>query len=182
MPSSERANLILGLSAVIVGLGIAFVWVPADVDTGLIEKVRRQVAIGDAFAPTIAASFIVLGGSLVALFESPSNARHITPANLGFLAVLLLTIGVSFAIMRYLGPAIAEVLTDDGYRPLRDTVPWKYIGFLAGGAGMIASLISLIEGRLTRRAVLVGLGAAIALVAIYDLPFDDLLLPPNGDV
>jgi hypothetical protein len=30
--------------------------------------------------------------------------------------------------------------------------------------------------------VLVGALVVLALVAIFDLPFDDLLLPPNGDV
>ena len=182
MRTLERANLILGLCAVVAGLLIAPVWVPADVTTGMIEKVRRQVTIGDALAPTIAAGFIGLGGVLVALFESPENARRITRRNLWFLTMLLLTVGVSFAIMRWLCPALASLLTEEGYRPLRDTAPWKYIGFLLGGAGMIAALISLVEGRITRRAVLVGLAAAIALIVVYDLPFDDLLLPPNGDV
>lgn len=182
MPSLERANLILGLLAVAAGLVIAYVRVPADVTTGMIEKVRRQVTIGDALAPTIAAGFIGLGGGLVAFSESPQNARRITLQNLWFLTLLLLTVGVSFAVMRWLGPAIAALVTEDGYRPLRDTAPWKYIGFLCGGAGMIATLICLVEGRITRRAVLVGLAAAIALIVVYDLPFDDLLLPPNGDV
>jgi len=49
-------------------LGIAlcglmlFVWIPLDVDTGIIEKVRRQVTLGDSFAPTVAALIIGLGG------------------------------------------------------------------------------------------------------------------------
>ena len=84
--------------------------------------------------------------------------------------------------MRWAGPALAGLLTDEGYRPLRDTAPWKYLGFLVGGSGMIAAMISLVEGRISRRAVLIGLVAAVALILVYDLPFDDLLLPPNGDV
>jgi hypothetical protein len=84
--------------------------------------------------------------------------------------------------MRWFGPVLAGVLMEGGYRPLRDTAPWKHLGFLFGGAGMIAAMISMVEGRVTLRAVLVGLAAAIGLIIIYDLPFDDLLLPPNGDV
>jgi hypothetical protein len=47
---------------------------------------------------------------------------------------------------------------------------------------MVGGLISYIEGHLRIRSFLIGLGSALALVAVYDLPFDDLLLPPNGDV
>ncbi|MDU8927119.1 hypothetical protein RXV86_06960 [Alisedimentitalea sp. MJ-SS2] len=182
MRSVDRANLILGLGTVVAALLVAFVWVPADVTTGVIEKVRRQVTIGDALAPMLAAGFIGLGGLLVIVFERPENARRITWRNIWFLAVFLIIVALSFAIMRWLGPAMASLIMDSGYRPLRDTAPWKYVGFLVGGAGMITALVSFVEGRVTWRAVLVGLAAAIGLIVVYDLPFDDLLLPPNGDV
>lgn len=178
----ERANVILGAITVAVALGIAFVWVPADSATGLIETVRRQVAIGDALAPTLATAFLLIGGLMVMLLERPGNARHLTGRNLLFLCVLCGIIVVSFLIMRWTGPAVAVLLTDEGYRPLRDTAPWKYIGFVTGGTALIAGLIALVEGRVTWRGVVCGVGAAIALIVVYDLPFDDLLLPPNGDV
>ena len=182
MRSLEHANLILGVGAVAFALVVALVWVPADVATGMVEKVRRQITIGDALAPTLATVFIGLGGLLVALFETSRNACRITQRNLWFLSVFLVIVVVSFAVMRWLGPVLAGVLAEEGYRPLRDTAPWKYLGFFFGGAGMIAALISLVEGRVTLRAIGVGIVATIALIVIYDLPFDDLLLPPNGDV
>ncbi len=182
MHSFDRANLILGLGAVGAALVVAVLWVPLDTTTGMIEKVRRQVTIGDALAPTVAATFVGLGGLLVALFERPENAHRITWRNAWYLIVFLGIVAVSFAVMRWLGPALAGLLTENGYRPLRDTTPWKYVGFLVGGAGMITALIVLVEGKVTLRAILVGLAAAIALIILYDLPFDDLLLPPNGDV
>jgi len=46
----------------------------------------------------------------------------------------------------------------------------------------VTGLIGLVEGRITMRGVVIGLGSAIVFIIIYDLPFDDLLLPPNGDV
>ncbi len=182
MRSFERANLFLGLGAVGMAVLVACVWVPADVTTGMIEKVRRQITIGDALAPTLAAGFIGFGGLIVAVFERPENARRISARNLQFLAIFLIIVAIGFAVMRWLGPAVAGLLTDQGYRALRDTAPWKYIGFLLGAAGIVAALIGLVEGRLTLRGILVGLAAAIGLIVVYDLPFEDLLLPPNGDV
>jgi len=39
-----------------------------------------------------------------------------------------------------------------------------------------------VEGRLSVVSVGVAILATIILIIIYDFPFDDLLLPPNGDV
>ena len=178
----DRANLILGLGFVIAALLIALLWVPMDSATGLVEKVRRQVLIGDGLAPSVAAGFLLLGGVLVAFFESEANARRLSLRNWVFLVRLLGILVVAFLVMRWLGPVLAGVMTDEGYRPLRDTAPWKYVGFLVGGTGLVAGLIGLVEGRVTWRGVGIGLVAALALIVVYDLPFDDLLLPPNGDV
>lgn len=178
----ERANLILGGGVLIAALAIGLIWVPIDSATGLVEKVRRQVTIGDALAPTIAAGFLFLGGVLVAFFSPEGTARRLTPRNIRFLLIFLGILVASFAVMRWLGPAIAGLMTDGGYRVLRDTVPWKYLGFVVGGTGLIAALIGLVEERVSLRGVLIGLAATIGLIVVYDLPFDDLLLPPNGDV
>ena len=89
--------------------------------------------------------------------------------------------------MLFVGPLAVLVFSllsgaEQEYRLLRDTVPWKYLGFIAGGTLAVTTTVSLLEGRFTLRALLVGLVAVAAMIAIYDLPFDDLLLPPNGDV
>ena len=47
---------------------------------------------------------------------------------------------------------------------------------------VFAGLMALVDGRVSWTGVVTGLLAALVLVALYDLPFDDLLLPPNGDV
>jgi hypothetical protein len=41
-----------------------FIWIPLDANAGIVEKVRRQVTPGDAFAPTVTAVNIGLGGLL----------------------------------------------------------------------------------------------------------------------
>ena len=181
MLTKNRTSFLLALTSIAAACVIIFVWIPLDSGTGYIEKVRRQVNIGDALAPTLAASFVLLGGLLLLFDRSQSDAR-LTRNNVSFLILFLAVLGVAFAVMRWAGPISANFLTETGYRPLRDTMPWKYVGFFLGGTGMIAALIGLVEGRVTLRAILIGVAAAIALIAVFDLPFDDLLLPPNGDV
>jgi hypothetical protein len=75
-----------------------------------------------------------------------------------------------------------NAVTDTGYRPLRASVPWKYLGYVAGGAMLIFGLISLAERRMRPEHLFLSFVAALALALLYDLPFEDLLLPPNGDV
>ena len=84
--------------------------------------------------------------------------------------------------MRWGGPSLAEAMTGQDYRPQRDTVPWKYLGFLMGGTTMIAALIFVVERQVRWSRVLIALGVTLFLALFYDVPFEDLLLPPNGDV
>lgn len=185
---TPNSNLLLGLGCLAFALFLALVWIPLDVETGLVEKVRRRHVIGDALAPTLAAVFIALAGLGLLLFERRAQAQPVIPAaSLRFLAAVILLTVIGFAIMRYAGPLAVELAqpfagADLEYRLLRDTAPWKYIGFLLGGTFLVASLVTLVETRLSWRAVLIGVLACLAIIATFDLPFDDLLLPPNGDV
>lgn len=155
-----------------------FIWIPLDVDTGIVEKVRRQVRLGDAFAPSLAALLIGLGGVLLILKRSSSDeleTRASTDAmpttvllsetstepravvadeserllhRSDFIhAFVVLTIAsLSLFLMRYLGPFVLQLVdgSEAEHRLLRDTFPWKYIGFAAGGIILIVSLISYI--------------------------------------
>ncbi|MEM6465129.1 MAG: hypothetical protein AAF679_01305, partial [Pseudomonadota bacterium] len=89
---------------------------------------------------------------------------------------------VSLALMRALGPMVTELVSTQEYRILRDTAPWKYIGFAAGGLVLVTGLISVVERRFSLRALAIGVFAVTMVIVLYDLPFEDLLLPPNGDV
>ncbi len=176
-------DIVLGAGCIVVSIAAIFLWIPIDTSTGLIETVRRQVSIGDALAPTTAFGFVLAGGTLLVLRGHRSAAdRRITIGNLRFLFALLSMLAASLALMRWAGPVVASVTAEDGYRILRDTAPWKQIGFFLGGSVLVAGLISLVEGRITSRSVMIGTLAALAMILIYDLPFEDLLLPPNGDV
>ena len=182
--SYPKSNLILGLVLVAFALGLLWIWIPLDTDSGYIEKVRRQVTIGDAAAPSLAALFLLLGGALLILVErraddQPALRRH----NILFLGAFGGLLVLSLVVMRFAGPLAAALLAGDTeYRLLRDEVPWKYIGFVLGGTLLIGGGIAMIERRLTLRTVLLALVIAVAIMLVYDLPFDDLLLPPNGDV
>ncbi|SET94027.1 hypothetical protein [Paracoccus homiensis] len=184
--SRNKANLILGCGVVVLALTALAFWVPNDSATGLIVKQRGRLSIGDAMAPTAALALILVAGLLI-LFEKGKPAPRITSRNLRFLIAFTGVFFVSLAVMRWAGPAIIWTmgglgLTEHSYRDLRDTAPWKYAGFVIGGTGLVATLMCMIEGRASWRAVLVGLLAVAALIAVFDLPFPDLLLPPNGDV
>ncbi|MEM9048722.1 MAG: hypothetical protein AAGC92_08385 [Pseudomonadota bacterium] len=184
----DRSHLVLGLGVAAFALLLLTLWIPLDAETGLIERVRRRVSIGDALAPSIAGGFLLLGGLLLALAERPGRGTpRLTGALLGHIAISLAIIALATLIMRYAGPLSVALANPGGaepleYRLLRDTPPWKHIGFLLGGVVLIAGLIWQVERHLTLRMLLLALLATLAMIALYDLPFDDLLLPPNGDV
>lgn len=184
----EKADLALGLCAVILALLAILVWAPNDIATGVIVKQRGRVSIGDAMAPIFAFGLIALAGALI-MFEkrTKAGAPHLTRENLRFMAIFAGVFLLAMILMRWSGPALVALgqgfgVTESDYRELRDTAPWKYTGFVLGGAGLVAMLIALMERRWSWRAAFIGLLAAAALIAVFDLPFSNLLLPPNGDV
>ena len=188
MRKDSHSNLILGLSCVVFALLVLFLWIPLDVETGFVEKVRRKYIIGDGMAPAVAAIFLLIGGLGLVIFERRNaDQPAISKTALKFIAAALALLFVSFAIMRYTGPLAVlatNFLTNDvtEYRLLRDTVPWKYLGYALGGTILIAGLITMIEGKITRKGLIIAVLAVLVMILIYDLPFEDLLLPPNGDV
>ena len=77
MPRKVNCDTLLGLLCIGFSLLLLLVWVPLDTDTGLIEKVRRHTAIGDALAPSIAGLFILCGGVMLTLVDrAPGSARR----------------------------------------------------------------------------------------------------------
>jgi len=169
----------------IVVLGV---WIPNDVETGLLEKMRRHWVIGDSLAPTLAAGFVLVGAALILLFEKRDEAQFtMAAAQFVFFLKLVIAILIALSVMRHLGPILINTYAaisglDLEYRLLRDVTGIKHIGFLIGGMIMVGGMIAVVEGRLSRRALMIGLIWSLALILVYDLPFEDLLLPPNGDV
>ena len=46
---------------------------------------------------------------------------------------------------------------------------------------MTFGLIRVVENKVTQSAALVAALVVLALILLYDVPFDNILLPPNGD-
>lgn len=183
-----NTDVALGLGVIVLALLAIFAWVPHDTATGLIVKLRGRVSVGDALAPVAAFVLMAVAGVLIA-FEGRGKdwSPHPSLANLQFVGLFTALFLVSVILMRWTGPALVGLAhlaggTDHSYRDLRDTIPWKYTGFVTGGTFLVTMLMSLIERRLSWRALFVGLAATALLIAIFDVPFPDLLLPPNGDV
>ena len=179
MKSGLSSDRWLALFFLAFSILIVFVWIPLDTETGLVEKVRRKFVIGDALAPTITGAIITLGAIMTWL--RPSQGPTITRKNVIWTLQLLAIFAISLMIMRYTGPIVAMGF-EGGYRPLRATPPWSYIGFLVGGTVMIGGLIATASRRLSIRGFAIGFATSLIIALLYDMPFDDLLLPPNGDV
>ena len=179
MKPRVSAEIWLAFFFCLLAVVMIFVWIPLDTGTGLAEKVRRKWVIGDALGPTVAAVVIGLGGLFVAL--RPGEGQALSRANLMWMVKLLGLFVLAMTVMRYAGP-LALSGVEGGYRPLRATAPYSYIGFVVGGTVMVGGLTALTCKRLAWKDFAIAFGATLAIALLYDLPFDDLLLPPNGDV
>jgi hypothetical protein len=178
----------LGLGCMLFALALLFVWIPADTESGILERVRGHQVIGDALAPTVVGWALLFSGLLVTVGAlSRDFGAGLTLANLTYLIRLTIVLVVSLSLMRWTGPFVVDTVRFLGadlgaYRDLRDMAPWKYLGYLAGGSFLVTALIAMVEHRLRWRQILIGFAAALAFALIYDIPFQSLLLPPNGDV
>lgn len=176
------ATAALGLGCIVVALILVFVWIPLDTDTWLVERSRGRYVVGDSLAPTLAAVFILISG-LMLLVERRDSDPSLNAENLKFIGAMVVIGVAGILVMRWAGPISVAVFGGDSeYRLLRDTAPWKYIGFALGGIVMVLGMIAFVEERFSLRALVIAIVAVAGIIALYDLPFDDVLLPPNGDV
>ena len=181
----------LGVAAVVAVFALATLvfWIPADIETGVVETFRRRVIIGDALAPTVVAIAMLAVAGLFAATELLRPRRESAPfdgQSALFILRVAVAIGAGLALMVYTGPLTVDAINALGgeigsYRQLRDTVPYKYLGYLAGGTVMVGGIVAVVEQRLARSAAVAAGLAVLVHIVLYDLPFDDVLLPPNGD-
>jgi hypothetical protein len=176
------ANAVLGLACILFALAVALIWVPLDTETWLVERSRGRFTVGDSLAPTLAAVLILIAG-LMLLREVRGSEERPTLENLRFIGAMIAFGTVGLLAMRWAGPAaVALFMTGEEYRLLRDTPPWKYIGFALGGGILVFAMIAFVEEKASWLALLVALLAVAGIIFLYDVPFEDVLLPPNGDV
>lgn len=187
-----------------IGIGIFFlcfavlalgVWIPRDVETGIVEVFRRSRTVGDAMAPAFAAigiaitSLVLIASAYLPSAAPPDNHMdrgRLTGANGRYLAVLVSLLVVTLAIMYWTGPALVKLASLTGaevgsYREVRGTSPWKYSGYFLGGTLLIFGLVSFVQQKASWNTFFIAAVITIVLMMLYDLPFDSLVLPPNGD-
>jgi hypothetical protein len=192
--TSHHWTLSLGLFFLAFALSGLFLWIPAGIDSGVVERFRGRTEIGDAMAPTVATIGILItaiwmivdGIRKLKSSSTPDGQEVLDRDSLFFLAMSIINFAVGFVLMVWLGPLIVDLVNASGgdigsYRQLRDTVPYKYVGFVIGGGIIIFGFISLVERRWSGKLAAISLAAAVVLALIFDLPFEDILLPPNGD-
>ena len=190
---SERWTIGLAVFFALAGALTLFVWIPNDVETAIVETFRRRTTIGDAMAPTLAAAAILACSVIMGIFAILRARKGNRLAEAGpdrrsyiFLLRLAMVIGLSLGLMVCAGPLAVELINglfgeSETYRQLKATFPYKYLGYLLGGFVMVTGVIQVVENRFSRSAVWVSVIAVLALIILYDVPFNNLLLPPNGD-
>lgn len=192
---SQLWNLVLGVLSVAASAITLIWWIPNDIESGVLVQDRYSINVGDALAPTAIAIGIFLIGAVIsakALLSPSAEPADPTERTIGLsrdnaisLLIMLAALVLGLLLMTWAGPLTVNALQWAGYdikpyRLLTDTRPYKFIGFALGGFVMVLWLISWVEGRVTFRGVLTAVGAVVALIIVYDVPFDSLLLPPNG--
>ena len=185
---SLTQHRLLGAVIFTASLAVLLLWIPNDIDSGLIEKVRRRHRVGDMLGPVMAMTTILIGGGWLCLSRERDAPRSILPT-LRAIAMIVGITGSCLLLMRWTGPALVSLAdmagvidAEAGYRPLRDTLPWKFTGFVAGGGVLIWFLSCQADRQWSWRRLWTGMAIALVIAIVFDLPFDDLVLPPNGDL
>lgn len=184
LQSEQKRDVAIGILGSCCALMILFLWIPNDVDTGVVDVWRRTVRIGDAMLPTFAAYGILIAsiGIMAQNFfiKSQVPVRAVASA---FIFSLFAILTISLLLMLVTGPVCIWLWTggEMNYRQVLASAPWKYLGFLVGGTLMVFGFISLSEHQIRWRNVGIAVLSTILIALLYDLPFDSLFLPPNGD-
>ncbi len=184
-----------GAALLAFALWALFFWFPADIPTGFffINSVGREEP-GDAFFPIILASLLA-GLSVIQIILSwrsrqpraeGREAGGITLPNLKFLAGFLAVVGIGLGLMYWLGPLTVAVLNAAGvlegtYRNFSDSVPYKYLGYVAGASVMTLVLIAWAEGRVRPVALMTVIAVIVVAILLFDVALRNVLLPPNAD-
>lgn len=184
----RRTETVVTLVLALVAGLVLFVWVPADTDTGIVETFRRQTFLGDAFLPSIAAAVMLVAAILQLLAirlrrPVPDSPPPFDAVTLAFFVAFATVVAVSLILLYWAGPVLWSLLGDGerSYRQMRGTAGWKHLSMAIGGTVLVFATISLLEGRVRLDRLLLAFGFTAVLIALFDLPFDTILLPPNGD-
>lgn len=181
------SNRLLGALFLAFALCCLLLWIPNDIDTGLVESVRRRNVIGDSLAPAVATILTAIA-AISLMRQSQNDAPFQNKGNWHIVFVLFIIIlTVTLLFMRFAGPLLVNFATlftqdDMTYRNLRNIRPLKYVGFVGGGTFLLCCFSHFMDRSLTYKRALLFLVISTVIALLFDLPFEDILLPPNGDV
>ena len=162
--------------------GCSLFWLPAVTDTGLYEIKRGKFTIGDALAPAFAATVMTVAGLLLLFGPRSRDEPKLDPDHVKFLSAMIAIVLAGMVLMRWAGADGYHALRRRRVPPAQGYRSLEICRISSGGFVIVAAASSVVEGRFSRSAALAGIVAVVLIIALYDLPFDDLLLPPNGDV
>ncbi|MYK59345.1 MAG: hypothetical protein F4027_12385, partial [Rhodospirillaceae bacterium] len=105
----------LGVAAVVAVFALATLlfWIPADIETGVVETFRRRTTIGDALAPTVVAIAMLAVAGLFGVTELLRPHRADAPfdgQSLMFIVRVAAAIGAGLALMVYTGPLTVDAI------------------------------------------------------------------------
>ncbi|SCZ62179.1 hypothetical protein SAMN04488118_104346 [Epibacterium ulvae] len=189
---ARKPDLVFAALCLIFALVCVLFWLPRDTETAMIEVFRRQISMGDAFVPIVAGTLMGICAAIHLVMTAlrkdlyDTESAPVDSAAMAFLIQLTLVVALSLAVMFWAGPLAVELFVVSGseditYRQMRATYPYKLIGFVLGGFALVFGLSALIEGQIRASRAILALITVAILVAIFDLPLDSVLLPPNGD-
>jgi len=123
---------------------------------------------------------------LIAIIRPVSAVEGLDRKSFYFIFRLVIAIAIGLALMMHAGPLLVDLVNALGgeigtYRNLRGTYPYKIFGYMLGGFALIFGCIGVVENRFTLGSAGVSLLAVIVLTILYEVPFDNMLLPPNGN-
>lgn len=188
---NRSAEITIAMIILVFALFVALIWVPIDSETPAVYTFRRRTNIGDAFLPLVAAVGMAIFACIhvILSWRRARNDGSDAPFDVLSLLYLLIFFGivaVSLGLMFWSGPLLLSLFYGSGegvptYREMRSSFPWKYLGFVLGGTVMVFGLITLVEGRMRWNRLWIAILTVLVLILIFDVPFDTILLPPNGD-
>ena len=184
----KNHDLLVGVLGIILSLICLFVWIPTDIDSGILDVWRRNVRIGDAMLPTFTTIGLLLASITITIrgwlnrASRPASPESIIGA-MPYVVAVTLIMAISLVLMYYAGPLLVWLWFEGEvtYRQMLGAAPWKYAGTMTGGTFLVFAYISLVSQQLRIRNLLIAVVSTAAIIALYDLPFDKLMLPPNGD-
>jgi hypothetical protein len=188
---NRSAEILIATIILVFALFVALLWVPLDSETPAIYTFRRRTNIGDAFLPLVAAVGMAIFAVIHVILswrraQGDGSDVPVDSLSLLYLLIFFGIMAVSLGLMFWSGPLLVALFFGSGegiptYREMRGSVPWKYIGFVLGGTVMVFGLMTLVEGRMRWNRLMIAVLSVVILILIFDVPFDTILLPPNGD-